>query len=153
MHISDLSIIECRSRDIVQISGCQGRSPTITMSNIELRGNEHLRDTGILSIFGPCRLSLNNVEFVDNVGGALELDNGASVVATGCSFVGNFRSSGGGAVVMRSRVEFHSKNCTFEKNSAGQSGGAVHAKVSEGSLCSRMPYFRNFTHVHFLKWI
>lgn len=136
MHISDLSISKCRSRDIVQISGCESSSPMITMSNIEMKENKHLTNTGIVSISGPCQLSLSDVEFLDNIGGALELDNGAGVLATGCSFVGNFRNSGGGAVAMRNGVKFQSNNCTFDTNSAEQSGGAVHAKVgfSRGNL-------------------
>lgn len=101
----------------------------MTLSSLDISGNEGINGSGFISVSGPCNLALHNSQFSTNVGGALELNGGASATVTECTFDRNVRNGSGGAIRVN-KANLRAVNCSFIGNSAEEGdGGAIYAEV------------------------
>ena len=128
MELSDISISQCGSSQ-VRISECGAGLSNVTLSNLEISGNQAANGSGIIRVSGPCNLALSGSRLVGNAGRALHVNGGASAVVTDCSFDRNSWEDGGGGISM-DEGNLRAVNCSFFGNFAGQGkGGAIHAQV------------------------
>lgn len=85
--------------------------------------------SGAVVISGSCDAMLSGVQFLDNMAGALLVQNMSNVTIMNCIFADNSNDRTGGAIRLESESQISANNCIFQSNLAALNGGAIHAMV------------------------
>lgn len=115
------------------ISNCSLDDRKIMIAKAEFMSNINENGTAGIRVSSKCRLHLEGVLFVNNlgtIGPAIDIFDGAEVVVSTSIFEANRASRDGGAIHVHGSAVFVSW-CNFTKNIADSSGGVIAAKVSE----------------------
>jgi len=104
-----------------------GDAGDLILENCTFKQNAAIfRGGGICSTGEQCRAELTNCVFSDNFcaeqGGGV-LNEGATVLLNGCTFIGNSSLQKGGGINCANKSSTTLINCTFTANSAGKGGG------------------------------
>eukprot|EP00803_Ostreobium_quekettii_P003907 evm.model.scf_2235.1 EVM.evm.TU.scf_2235.1 scf_2235:7195-25453(+) len=144
VRLSSLFLHKCKARRAILLSDCApSPSRNVTISDTTFHsGTSSDTESAVHVASSNCTLVLTGVDFVDNVGGAVSMKRGSTLVATQSRFAGNIRVGKGGAVSVHGSGAFRADKCEFERNVA-QKGGAVWAKAASVTRLESLAFYGN----------
>lgn len=144
LEITD-SELSSNTFKIAYISGNYGFPVTVDVTGSEFSNNASSDYYGPFEVQGDVALTVSESLFVSNVGdvgGALHVGEGASVVVEGGAFVDNISRNDGGAIyVYGSSVALD--GVVFDGNTAATYGGALTADASAPLIVANSEFYGN----------